>query len=129
MERSRPARRRFLQALILAVAAVPLWRFLTPRKAADQTVLRVEREKIPADGALVFRQSRVAVMRTGDEYYALNLTCTHLGCLVNVTPTGLVCPCHGSTFNRRGEVLTGPASRRLDRFEVRMEGDHMVVLS
>lgn len=129
MERSRPARRRFLQALILAAAAVPLWRFLMPRMAADQAVLRIERDKIPADGALVFRQSRVAVMRAGDEYYALNLTCTHLGCLVNVTPTGLVCPCHGSTFNLSGEVLTGPASRRLDRFEVRMEGDHVVILS
>lgn len=129
MARPHPARRCFLQALILAAAAVPLWRFLTPRTAADQAVLRVERDKIPADGALVFRQSRVAVMRAGAEYYALNLTCTHLGCLVNVTPTGLVCPCHGSTFNRRGEVLTGPATRRLDRFEVRMEGDHVVVLS
>jgi len=129
MAKSGQSRRRFLGALILAAAALPLWRFLAPRPAADKPVLRVDREKIPADGALVYRQSRVAVMRAGDEIYALSLTCTHLGCIVNVTPTGLVCPCHGSTFSRRGEVLSGPATRRLDRFKVRVEGDHVVVLS
>jgi Rieske Fe-S protein len=122
-------RRRVLGALIAAAAAVPLWRFLSARPAAEQAVLRVERAQIPADGALVYRQSRVAVMRAGDEIYALSLTCTHLGCIVNVTPGGLVCPCHGSTFDRRGEVLSGPATRRLDRFAVRVEGDHVVVLS
>lgn len=129
MARAYPTRRRFVQALILAAAAVPLWRFLTPRTAVVKPVLRVEKTKIPPDGALVFRQSRVAVMRAGEEIYALGLTCTHLGCLVNVTPNGLVCPCHGSTFNRAGEVLSGPATRRLDRFEVRLEGDHVMVLS
>lgn len=129
MARTHPTRRRFVQALTLAVVVLPLWRYLTPRTAAVKPVLRVEKEKIPPDGALVFRQSRVAVMRAGAEIYALSLTCTHLGCLVNVTPTGLVCPCHGSTFSRAGEVLSGPAARRLDRLEARLEGDHVVVLS
>lgn len=129
MEIPRQARRRVLQTLILAAVGLPLWRFLTPRTATVKPVLQVDRTTIPVDGALVFRQSRVAVMRTGDEIYALSLTCTHLGCIVNVTPTELICPCHGSTFNRAGEVLSGPATRRLDRLEVRMEGDSVAVFS
>lgn len=129
MEKPRQTRRRFLGALILALAAVPLWRYLTPRTTAVKPVLRIVRDTIPVDGALIFRESRVAVMRISDEIYALNLTCTHLGCTVSVTPTGMVCPCHGSTFNRAGEVLSGPASRRLDRLMVKVEGEEVVVFS
>jgi Rieske Fe-S protein len=129
MEKPRQTRRHFLAALILALAAVPLWRFLTPRMTAVKPALRIGRDMIPVDGALVYRESRVAVMRTADEIYALNLTCTHLGCTVNITPNGIVCPCHGSTFNRDGEVLSGPASRRLERLEVRIEGDDVVIFS
>jgi len=129
MEKFRPTRRRVIQTLILAAAGWPLWRFLTPDTRADKPVLRVKRKAIPADGALVFRQARVVVMHVGEDVYALSLTCTHLGCIVNVTPTGLICPCHGSTFNRAGEVLSGPATRRLDRLEVLMEGDDVVVFS
>lgn len=129
MEKFRPTRRRLLQTLILAAAGWPLWRYLTPDTRSDKPVLQVARESIPIDGALVFRQSRVAVLRAGEEIYALNLTCTHLGCTVSVTPTELVCPCHGSAFSRTGEVLRGPAARPLDRLTVRLEGDTVVVLS
>lgn len=129
MEKFCRARRRTLQALILAVAGWPLWRFLSPDIRVDKPVMTVARESIPPDGALVFSQSRVAVLRAGDEIYALSLNCTHLGCTVSVTPTGLVCPCHGSAFSRAGDVLRGPATRPLDRLVVRLEGDHVVVLS
>lgn len=129
MEKFRRTRRRVIQTLILAASGWPLWRFLTPATSADKPVLQVDREAIPPDGALVFRQARVAVLRAGDEVYALSLTCTHLGCTVSVTPTGLVCPCHGSTFSRTGEVLRGPATRSLDRLAVRLEGNSVVVLS
>ena len=114
---------------MLAAIGWPLWRFLTPDTSADNPVLTVARASIPPDGALVFRQSRVAVLRTGDEIFALSLTCTHLGCTVSVTPSGLVCPCHGSVFSRTGEVLRGPATRPLDRLAVRLEGENVVVFS
>lgn len=68
-------------------------------------------------------------MRSGDDVYALSLVCTHLGCIVSVSPTGLFCPCHGSSFSLAGEVLRGPATRNLDRLEVRREGDDVVVFS
>jgi cytochrome b6-f complex iron-sulfur subunit len=129
MEKFSRARRRVIQALILAVGGWPLWRYMTPETRVDKPVLQVAREAIPPDGALVFRQARVAVLRVDEEIYALSLTCTHLGCTVSVTPTELVCPCHGSTFSRTGEVLRGPATRSLERLAVRLEGDTVVVLS
>jgi Rieske Fe-S protein len=129
MEKSRKTRRRFVQALIAAAAGWPLWRFFSPDTRTSRPVLQVARAAIPTDGALVFRQSRIAVLRVQEEIYALNLTCTHLGCTVSVTPTELVCPCHGSTFSRTGEVLRGPAARPLQRLAVRLEGDAVAVFS
>ncbi|MDY6839654.1 MAG: Rieske (2Fe-2S) protein [Thermodesulfobacteriota bacterium] len=84
---------------------------------------------IPAAGALVFRKSRVAIVKKGDEIYALSLVCTHLGCTVNVTTRELICPCHGSIFGRRGEVSRGPADRPLERLQVEEQGEFIVVLS
>lgn len=44
--------------------------------------------------------------------------CTHRGCTVDVQGPRLVCPCHGSTYDREGRVLKGPAERSLDRHDV-----------
>ena len=42
--------------------------------------------------------------------------CTHLQCTINVEGSALRCPCHGSEFDREGNVRRGPAARPLDRF-------------
>jgi cytochrome b6-f complex iron-sulfur subunit len=54
---------------------------------------------------------------------ALSRICTHLGCSVpwDEEKNQFICPCHGSTFNLTGEVLTAPAPRPLDIFPVRIE--------
>ncbi|NNG17432.1 MAG: ubiquinol-cytochrome c reductase iron-sulfur subunit [Gemmatimonadales bacterium] len=49
-------------------------------------------------------------------YAVLSPICTHLGCTVDVDGATLLCPCHGSTYDRRGRVLRGPAERPLRRY-------------
>ncbi len=130
METSGRERRRFLGKIALLAAGLPLlWKFLVPRVATTEALLRVPRTEVPLEGALVYRDSRVALLRTGSEIFALSLVCTHLGCTVNVTPGEIVCPCHGSVFDRHGQVLKGPANRPLKRLEVREEGEDILVLS
>ncbi|GFE61873.1 ubiquinol-cytochrome c reductase iron-sulfur subunit [Geobacter sp. AOG2] len=120
MENVPQSRRTFIASLTaLFCSALLLRRYLTPRKAAGGKALAsVAKTEIPAQGALVFREARVALMRSGDDIYALSLVCTHLGCTVNVAPDGLSCPCHGSRFDRRGMVTQGPADRPLRRMRV-----------
>ena len=105
-----------------------LGKFLTPRVRQKRTLLTVAKSELPLDGALIYREARVALLRQGEQVYALNLVCTHLGCTVNVTPTELICPCHGSSFDREGKVLKGPADRALERYQVEASGESYRVL-
>ena len=115
------SRRKFLgTALTLLVGAVGLGKFLSPKLPPGRTLLSVAGAELPAGGALVYREERVTLIREGGEVYALSLVCTHLGCTVQVTPTGLLCPCHGSSFDRGGRVLRGPADRPLRRLKVEL---------
>ncbi|MEX0891079.1 MAG: Rieske (2Fe-2S) protein [Gemmatimonadota bacterium] len=61
----------------------------------------------------------VYLVSTGYGYAALSPICTHLGCTVEVRGERLECPCHGSTYDRSGRVLRGPAERSLRSFPVR----------
>ena len=123
------SRRKFLGTLIpLLGGIILLGKFLTPTLRQQKTLLSVAKAELPPDGALVYREARVALMRDGDAVYALDLVCTHLGCTVQVTPTGLICPCHGSSFDRLGRVLEGPADRPLSRYRVLESGDFYQVV-
>jgi cytochrome b6-f complex iron-sulfur subunit len=56
-------------------------------------------------------------------FIALSKNCTHLGCSVpwDEKKQTFVCPCHGSTFDQTGKVLSSPAIRPLDYFPARIE--------
>lgn len=56
-------------------------------------------------------------------FLALARNCTHLGCAVpwHSEEHKFICPCHGSTFDSRGVVMTPPALRPLDYFPVKIE--------
>lgn len=58
-------------------------------------------------------------------FLALSRACTHLGCTVpwDAETGRFVCPCHASSFDRRGAVLSPPAPRPLDTFAVRIENN------
>jgi Rieske Fe-S protein len=64
----------------------------------------------------------VLALRDGG-YAAVSPICTHRGCTVNIEGAHLVCPCHGSTFDRAGQVLRGPAERPLRRFPTALTSD------
>jgi nitrite reductase/ring-hydroxylating ferredoxin subunit len=75
---------------------------------------------------LVVGAEPVCIGRDPGGIYAMTLTCPHSGCDIgqtgNVSPQGLLCGCHGSTFDANGNVLSGPAPAPLDHFAVTADG-------
>lgn len=113
------SRRYFFRACAALAAGFGLWRYLGVRPQAAEEVLRVNRQDIPAEGAVVYADQRAALVRRGSEFYALSLVCTHLGCIVKINADNITCPCHGSRFDLEGQVLSGPAPRALERLTLR----------
>ncbi|GAC1466959.1 MAG: Rieske 2Fe-2S domain-containing protein [Desulfuromonadaceae bacterium] len=120
MEIISQSRRQFITTLaLLLTSGGLLLRYLTPRSNKKRQVLvSCASADVPHNGALVFQNERLALLRDGSGLYALSLVCTHLGCTVTVSAQELACPCHGSTFDRQGMVLKGPADRALRRLVV-----------
>ena len=71
-------------------------------------------EKIPLNSGAVIREglSKIAVYRDAQgACHARSAVCTHMGCIVswNATEQTWDCPCHGSRFDKQGQVVNGPA--------------------
>ena len=69
------------------------------------------------------------VARTGaTTFMALDATCTHEACTVNgVSGTVWVCPCHGSRYNRNGQVVNGPAKAALRQYSTTFANDVLAI--
>ena len=72
----------------------------------------------------------VWIVRTGEGFYALIATCTHLGCSPNWLPAEnkFKCPCHGSGFYMSGVNFEGPAPRPLERARVVLADDGQILV-
>lgn len=75
-------------------------------------------EQFAAGSETAFPEQNLVLFRDNDGFYAISTTCTHLGCAVARSREGFACPCHGSRFDSRGEVVGGPAPRPLPWLEV-----------
>ena len=62
------------------------------------------------------------------EFSALSLICQHLGCTVNSTSAGFVCPCHGSRYDTDGKLLRGPSEKGLKSLKAEITTDQHVIL-
>jgi Rieske Fe-S protein len=66
-----------------------------------------------------------AIQHTDEGIIAISLVCTHLGCTIeeNEDSEGFTCPCHGSRYSRSGNVLEGPATKKLPRYRIEEQED------
>ena len=64
-----------------------------------------------------FRSGKYYIARLTDGgFLAMSLKCTHLGCSIgwNENDSRFICPCHSSSFNINGNVISPPAPSALD---------------
>jgi Rieske Fe-S protein len=69
------------------------------------------------------------VARTNTSTFsAIDATCTHEGCTVNGASGAIyVCPCHGSRYNRNGQVVNGPAKASLRQYNTTFANDVVTI--
>lgn len=85
------------------------------------------------DGQILNKKSPVGslliVRSDANMISAVNPTCTHEGCTVKwrAKEKDLLCPCHDARFTASGNVLGGPVKLPLSTYQVKVEGDLVLV--
>jgi cytochrome b6-f complex iron-sulfur subunit len=103
-----------LLTLTGAVLAISYFRQFFPRLAGErQRVVLGDPRKFPVDTFTFLEEHNLYVYRDYEGLKAVSAVCTHLGCILEKSMDGFVCPCHGSCYNIEGKVLSGPAPRNL----------------
>ena len=71
------------------------------------------------------KTQRTWIIRREDGFYCFWARCTHLGCTPNWFDAEgrFKCPCHGSNFNKDGDVIAGPAPKPLWRCAIKLADD------
>lgn len=83
----------------------------------------------PLDAFTYIEEKNIYVYRERRSIKAVSAICTHLGCVVRKNEDGFTCPCHGSSFDRSGKVLAGPAPRDLDWLKVEMSPEGKLIIN
>ena len=95
-----------------------------PQRKPTKREVMVQRDS----GWARFKASRrVWIVRHDHTTTVFSASCPHLGCTIDASADGFVCPCHGSSWNVHGEKLGGPTPRSLDVLESRIDGGRLRV--
>ncbi len=99
----------------MPVGATRLLQFLNP----ERTPTDGETAKIPV----------WARRTTPTAYEVFAINCAHLGCPVRWFEQSqlFLCPCHGGAYYSTGEVAAGPPPRGLYKYNVRVDGDTVLI--
>ena len=134
-------RREFVERSVGAVLAMSalgacaslVTRTVTPVDGALRLAL-AQYPELAADGGSLKVMPKgstdpIYVLALGSRRFAaVSPICTHLGCTVEIEQARLVCPCHGSMYDREGRVLRGPAEEALASYRAALTPDDVLVI-
>ena len=82
-----------------------------------------------SDGAVIDKDESVIIARYDNKVYAFSLACPHQNTAIRweARDNRFQCPKHKSRYRPDGVFIEGRATRGLDRFAVRAEGDRLIV--
>ena len=135
-------RRQFLDWLLRmsgtaigAFVLYPVVRYLVPPtmpEAATRRVVAAKQGELAPDSFKTFpfgSQPGILVRTASGDYRALSAVCTHLGCTVQykAADKAIWCACHNGFYDLDGHNISGPPPRPLERYEVHVDGNDVVV--
>lgn len=134
-----PSRREFFERSVAAVIALGLPWDADALRAATLAVEDMQalpggpaerRYPLPAaDGVTIDKDGQVILVRLQGRVFAFNLACPHENTALRwrQKDTRFQCPRHESKYQPDGTFMTGRATRNMDRFAVRRDGDVVLV--
>ncbi len=118
--------------LVAAAGAWTSWDLLRPGEAKGfgGKVRALPPESVTDTGVIEVPAARSYVTEVHAEPKALSWKCPHLGCRVSFCDSSgdFECPCHGSVFNRAGDLLSGPSPRGMDGYPVEVGADGLLYI-
>lgn len=128
-------RRAFLRRGALAavaLAGLPASATAWPVRWVDAVSERREEVTYPipaADGVSIDKSREVILARNGRSVYAFMLSCPHQNTALkwHASDRRFQCPKHKSLYGADGTFIEGRATRSMDRFSVRRDGNNVVV--
>lgn len=113
----------------------PVARYLVPPKIPEATSRRViaaKKDELAPGAFKIFvfgGQPGLLVHTAEGEYRAFSAVCTHLACTVQYRHDlrAVWCACHNGRYDLDGKIVSGPPPRPLERYDVHLEGDDIIV--
>jgi len=103
-----------------------------PVRAVSALTVRGDERTYPiptADGAMIDKEESLIVARWQNAVYVFSLACPHQNTALKWEPRDaqFQCPKHHSKYRPDGSFIEGRATRGMDRFAVRRDGEKVVV--
>jgi cytochrome b6-f complex iron-sulfur subunit len=121
---------------LVAAVLYPIVRYLIPPNVSEavstSVTLPVRPEEVPPNSGQIFKfgtRPGILVRTPSGEFRAFSAVCTHLACIVQYRPDlgHIWCACHNGHFDLSGTNIAGPPPRPLERFQVTVADDKIVV--
>ncbi|MDP3790935.1 MAG: Rieske 2Fe-2S domain-containing protein [Candidatus Omnitrophota bacterium] len=120
---------------LAASAAYSIFRYITPPEGTETAVSSAvagRKGELAPNSGKIFKfgdKPGILINTLGGELLAFNAVCTHLNCTVQYDPQAacIWCACHNGRFDLNGKVISGPPPRPLEKYDVNIRGDDIVV--
>lgn len=107
-------------------------RFLLPNVLYEPptTFTIGKRDDFPPDSTTFLEENRLFIFNKPEGLFAISSICTHLGCNVgwNDNEKMFDCPCHGSTFDKNGKNIDGPAPSPLKWYQLTLDNKNILTV-
>jgi cytochrome b6-f complex iron-sulfur subunit len=136
-------RKRFVDWLLgtsaggfFAAVFYPVIRYIIPpelpESAVNSVTLSFPPSDMPANSGRIFKfgnKPGILVETPSGELRAFSAICTHLDCTVQFREDlgHIWCACHNGHYDLNGINIAGPPPRPLDRYDVNVRGNQIVV--
>jgi Rieske Fe-S protein len=113
----------------------PVLKYLVPPPVPDlgqDEVVAAKVGDLKPNGSKVFRfgsRPALLLLTPEGEYHAVSAVCTHLGCTVQYRNDlhAVWCACHNGTYGLDGRNVSGPPPRPLEKFQVNIRSNEIIV--